>query len=224
MSSNNAANTRAISSSRTPEQINEVLKAHSAAIKDWEYSETAAVLHQWAERFNSEFQLGLQVPAIRIDSIRRRALGTYQPGRNGLGVKHEITLNAKHLGRPLAEQLETLLHELIHEWQDLYGKAGRGNYHNRQFRNKAMLYGLIVSHRGYLLGIRPGRFTKLLEQHGVGIQSLRTPEERPVAVVHRGHSKMRKYRCGCTTVRCATEFIARCEVCGQRFEEAPPSW
>src|SRR5690242_4819785 len=132
------------------EPINEALKEHSLAVDDWHYQDAVTVLHEWAERFNIEFQLGLQTPAIRIDYISVQLLGTYRRGRNGFGLRHEITLNAKYLDQPLADQLATLLHELIHEWQLLYGTPAstKNNYHNRQFRNKAMLYGLIVDQRG----------------------------------------------------------------------------
>ena len=208
------------------EPINAELKQHAVGANDWRYREHVRVLHEWAGTFNREFDLGLQIPAIRLDPIPIRDLGSYQPGRNGFGVRHEITLNTRHLDRPLAEQLETLLHEMLHEWQSLYGKPGRGNYHNREFCQKARLYGLIVNQRGHLLGIEMGRFKILLGQHGVDTATLRIPEEEPVlrARMRRGDSKLKKWSCGCTNVRCAVPLAARCERCGNLFEEAEPAW
>jgi hypothetical protein len=206
------------------EPINDALREHSLRTKDWEHRETISLLHEWAQRFNSDFDLGLQTPAIFLDRIRTHALGTYHPGRNGFGLKHQVTLNTKHLDRPIAELLATLFHEMLHEWQVLYGSAGSGSYHNRQFRNKALLFGLVVDERGCHHGILSGKFTNFLEQHGVATTSLRAPGEITASVRQHGNSRMRKYRCICTTVRCATHLIARCEKCGMRFEEAPPAW
>src|SRR6266478_1434512 len=103
----NAESDRSISG----EPINAELKQHAVGANDWRYREIVQILHEWAGILNREFNLGLQIPAIRLDPIPIRDLGSYQPGRNGFGVRHEITLNTRHLDRPLAEQLETLLHE-----------------------------------------------------------------------------------------------------------------
>src|SRR5205823_2536444 len=104
------------------ESINQVLRQHALELTDWEYRDHIRLLHEWKDRFNQEFDLDLRTPAIRIEHISRGRLGTYQPGRNGFGLGHEITLNSRYVDRPLADQLSTLLHELIHEWQSLYGK------------------------------------------------------------------------------------------------------
>ena len=210
------------------EIINDELREHAVELDEWKYREHVRLLHDWAERFNQIFELGLRTPAIRIECISARKLGTYHPGRNGFGLGHEITLNARHLDRSFADQLRTLLHELLHEWQSLYGKSGRRNYHNRQFRQKCRLYGLIVDARGYNLGVAPGRFTILLAQNGVDLTALRVPgneDEHPVALaIRRGDSKLKKWSCGCTNVRCAVKLAARCERCGNVFQEAAPAW
>jgi SprT-like family protein len=214
---------------RTEETINKELKQHAAELNDWQYRDQVGRLHEWNERFNRVFDLGLQTPAIRIEPISARKFGTYHPGRNGFGLGHEITLNSRHLDRPLADQLRTLLHELIHQWQTLYGKSGKNNYHNRQFQQKAALYGVLVDNRGYNLGVEPGRFTTLLIEHGVDVSALDSPgspgePQRFTAPLVRGDSKQKKWACGCTNVRCAVELAARCERCGIRFREAAPAW
>jgi hypothetical protein len=206
------------------EPINAALKEHSLTVDDWRFHEVNTVLHEWAERFNTEFNMGLPTPVIQLGRISARALGSYRPGRNGFGLRHEITLNIRYLQEPLAEQLVTLLHEMIHQWQELYGKAGRGNYHNRQFRNHALQYGLVVDERGYHRDVRPGPFTKLMSQYGVATSSLKMPEEHVFKLERRGDSKLRKWRCDCTNVRCAVLLAARCLKCGQNFKEALPAW
>lgn len=126
------------------EQINKSLKDHEKSVEDWAYKEHARFLHEWTDLFNLEFKLRIETPAIAIERIGTRILGIYRRGRNGFGVRHEVTLNLKHLERPVGFLLETLLHELLHEWQTLYGRPGRANYHNKQYRDKARSYGLMV--------------------------------------------------------------------------------
>jgi hypothetical protein len=161
---------------------------------------------------------------IRLDQIGSSRYGHYCYGRNGFGLKHEIELNIKYIDRPFAQVLGTLLHEQLHAWQGLYGRPGKNHYHNVAFRNKARLYGLVIDERGHTLGIERGRFTQLLSQHDVDTLTLPMPGEQPHVRPQQGHSKMRKWRCGCTTVRCAVELAARCERCGSRFEEARAAW
>jgi SprT-like family protein len=212
----------------TGEPMNDELKQHVLEADDWQYREHAQVLHKWAERFNQEFKLGLPTAAIQMERICVRRLGTYRRGRNGFGLRHEITLNTTYAERPLANQVEVLLHEQLHQWQALYGTPSRGhnNYHNRQFRQKARLYGLIVDPRGHHLGVEMGRFTMLLAQYGVDMATLRIPEEKPVrrAGMLRGDSKLKKWSCGCTNVRCAVALAAQCLRCGNPFQESAPSW
>jgi hypothetical protein len=210
-----------------PENINAQLREHALALTDWEQNGAAALFHEWAERFNLEFKLDLPTPAIRIERIAHSHLGAYRQARNGFGLAHEVTMNSRHLDRPLWQQLATLFHEELHAWQYLYNKPGENNYHNVPFRRKAGMFGLVIDERGRHLGILPGRFTELLSAHGVDMSTLPEPVVEgpaPMAARLRGESKMRKYRCGCTTVRCAVELAAQCLKCRMDFEEAPPAW
>lgn len=203
------------------EPINDTLKQHALAANDWIFQSASATLHEWAERFNAEFRLKLETPAISVQKIPARTYGTYRHGRNGLGVRHEITLNAGHLEQqPLAEQLATLLHELLHQWQEQYGKGGRHGYHNQQFRIMAKRFGLVVNDRGHHLGIEPGPFTQLLARHNVDMGTLLPPTEIPSFTKRpRGSSKLKLWICtrGCTRVRCAVELEAKCLKCGVAF-------
>jgi hypothetical protein len=209
-------------SNLSAEPINDKLKRHAVALQDWHFADNVVVLHEWAVRFNKEFRLDLRTPAIGVERLRVELVGTYRPGRNGLGLRHEIVLNSLYLGRPLCQQLATLLHEVLHEWQALYGKRGRGNYHNRQFRIKARQFGLIVDQYGHNQRVEPGRFTQLLMAHGVDIEGLPTVGEADEAPVFRarprGTSKLKKWSCACTNAWVATELHARCTYCGVEFE------
>jgi hypothetical protein len=203
--------------------INDALKTHAISVEDWQFRALSELLHAWAAKFNIEFKLDVETPVIQIDRTRRRILGWYRRGRNGLGLRHEIMVNSQHLSRPPALVLETLLHELLHQWQDLHGKSGKGNFHNLQFRQKAASLGLIVSHKGHSLGVKPGFFTELLARGGVDISVF-----PPVALQNQGHlrgnSKMRKWSCRCTNVRAAVILEARCLKCGELFQRTEAAW
>src|SRR5262249_20238217 len=90
------------------ESINAELTEHALGAQ-WRHNEAIALFHEWVARFNREFKLGLELPAIAIDRMPVRICGTYRPGRNGLGLKHEIRLNERYLTAPLAQVLSTIL-------------------------------------------------------------------------------------------------------------------
>ena len=139
-------------------------------------------------------------------------------GHNGFGLKGEIIINRSHLKGEFWEVLGTLLHELLHGWQQAHGKPGRGNYHNKEFRDKAASYGLLIDHRGVTQYVPESRFFELLKRHGI-----RPPELSQPTVTGRvaGRSKLRKWSCGCTNVRVGVRtFSARCLLCNRVFEPA----
>ena len=210
--------------SKKKESINILLKGHATNLTDWNFHEVIEVLHEWADRFNDEFVLRIVTPAIQIDWLRRSRMAHYRPGRNGFGLCHEIAVNACHLGLPLVEHLATLLHELLHEWQEMHGKSGQGRYHNKQFREMAHSYGLIIDERGRRLAVQAGLFTKLLEKYQVDTSAILLAQEVPVRLHHLGQSKLKKWSCGCTNVRCAVELEAKCLQCGELFKPADPLW
>lgn len=207
------------------DKINDALRDHAVSLGDWPHRKIVDLLHEWALRFNQEFRLSLHTPVIALDQLPVRRFAAYQPGRNRLGLRHEITFNTRHFDRPLAEVLCALLHELLHAWQELFGKGGRRNYHNEEFRVMARRFGLMIDDRGRNLGIEPGPFTRLLAQYRVDISTLSFYDEQSTQkIVPEGNPKLRKYSCLCTNVRCATELVARCDRCGARFRETPPNY
>lgn len=198
------------------ERINDNLREHVQRLDEWHHKELAEQLYVWADRFNRDFDLKIETPAIQIQSIRS-AYGTFRRNRNGFGLQHEITLNTKHLDRPLADILRTLLHELVHEWQQIHGKPSSSNYHNKEFRQEARSFGLVVGPWGHNLGVVPGPFTQLLESHRIDTGALAAPGKAQPPV-RRGTSKMKKWSCACTNVRAAVELNAECLSCGHQFE------
>jgi hypothetical protein len=210
---------------RVSEPINRDLKNHVKRVEDWGLRETARWLHEWAERFNDVFDLRVETPAICIDRIHYTHLGSYRYGRNGFGLRREITLNESYLTVSKAELLDTLLHELLHEEQDMHGKPGKGNYHNKQFRTKALSFGLHVDTRGRTVSRLEGPFTALLEKHGIDVSDYLGRHVRfNVTGLSEGRGKMLKWSCGCTNIRAAVGIAVKCLKCGNVFKRACPSW
>ena len=123
-------------------------------------------------------------------------------------------------------------------------------YHNKKFKKLAESVGLAVTkegHRGYcrtrvamsiLDGVEPVAEQAISElrlqpfwqkqhfdfQRGSGIgqratgTDTGTDETKPKPLG--GNSKMKKWFCGCTNIRCAVELNATCNNCGNQFELA----
>ena len=185
--------------------------------QDWEYRDLLRVLHTWAEMMNVEFKLHIPEISLCVDWLRCTRLGHFRYGHNGFGLKGEVALNRHHLDdRPFWTVLGTLLHELLHAWQQAHGKPGRRNYHNREFRNKAARFGLIVDTRGHTTYAAESPFMDLLEKHEIHVPEL--PELKMKSDNKRGNSKLKKWSCGCTNARVAVhDFRARCLKCGNDF-------
>jgi hypothetical protein len=192
----------------------------------WQHAEMAREMHRWVVIFDEEFKLALPAyPVIKFKSIRN-AYGVYDAGRDEIGTKDTITLNARELG-DLPQALSTLCHELLHLWQCYAGAPGQGNYHNKEFCRKAAECGLLVNRRGCHFG-HTQRFTDLLQHYGVTLhRSLdgEEPEYVPQRLwgAARRQNKMRKWACDCTNVRCAKPLFAVCTQCSQPFVLVDPT-
>ena len=203
------------------EQINVELRNHLISIDDWEKKSLAENLHQWAERFTLEFKLKTSVPALMVDQLGRTRCGHFRRGRNGFGLLNEIAINERYISsQRYYDTLAILLHELLHAEQEAVGNPGKGNYHNKEFRNKAELLGLIVDAWGHMfLCPPPSPFWCLLQKYGVKVPEISDPI--PI-VIRAGVSKLKLWICSCkpepVRVRVAiSDFKARCLKCSQLF-------
>ena len=70
---------------------------------------------------------------------------------------HEISLNPDYLQRPFIEWHSTFVHEMVHLWQQEYGKTSSAAYHNKQWANKMESIGLMPSNTGEPGGTRTGQ-------------------------------------------------------------------
>ena len=70
---------------------------------------------------------------------------------------HEISLNPDYLLRPSIEWHSTLVHEMVHLWQQEFGKPSRAAYHNREWASKMKSLGLMPSATGFPGGACTGQ-------------------------------------------------------------------
>jgi hypothetical protein len=188
----------------------------------WSARSVFKELHRWTGIFILEFKLEIPNVSLGVDRLRRTRLGQYLPGCNRFGLRREIIISRAHLKNGTSyDVLGTLLHELLHAWQDLHGKPGKRNYHNVQFQRRASDLGLIVNAEGHTQYAKPSPFFDLLEKHGVQISAF-VPEPIDMNQCRNHSSKLKLWQCQCEVkvrVGRSNGFRAQCLNCGQLFKE-----
>ena len=116
--------------------------------------EVAAQLTAWHARYNNRhFDAALKPIEIRVSRRMKTRLGHYTAATAG-GEAAEIAISRAHVRRHgWPEALHTLLHEMVHQWQD---EAGHTIDHGATFRAKARAVG-IAPYARRVLATRPGR-------------------------------------------------------------------
>ena len=104
----------------------------------------AAALAEWHARYNARhFHGQLRTIAIRVSRRMRSRLGHYTGATPAEPA--EIAISWRHIRRHgWPEALHTLLHEMVHQWQD---EAGLAIDHGPTFRAKARQLGIAPSAR-----------------------------------------------------------------------------
>jgi SprT-like family protein len=104
----------------------------------------ATKLTEWHARYNAQhFGGSLNVIPVRVSRRMRSRLGHYTAATDGR--PGEIAISWRHLRRHgWQEALDTLLHEMVHQWQD---ETKRPIDHGRAFRAKAREVGITASAR-----------------------------------------------------------------------------
>jgi len=131
----------------------------------------------------------------------------------------EINICAEELNK---NPIETLVHEMVHYSNscEKIEDCNAHQYHNKAFKTKAESYGLNVEKNG-----RHGwGLTKLSEKLETTIKGISIDYKvfdlfRKENITIVAPTKMKKYSCGCTTIRCATDLHAKCLKCNNEFEE-----
>ena len=161
--------------------------------RDWEYAEEAAYLYRMAMLFKDRFldpvlltdRGRLPDPVISFNNLRNQnTLATYTLARNPQGLLYQITMNSEHFVDTEVEgktkkmwsfgrwaELETLLHEQIHLWQQNFGenpvKPGR-SHHNNEFVGKCESLGLHpMPGAGCHVRVADGPFALLMKELGI---------------------------------------------------------
>jgi predicted SprT family Zn-dependent metalloprotease len=79
-------------------------------------------------------------------------------GRIDAFGRHELALNPdSFINRTDAQITSTLVHEMVHHWQHLFGKTGSRGYHNREWAAKMKSLGLQPSSTGDVGGTETGQ-------------------------------------------------------------------
>jgi hypothetical protein len=155
------------------------------------------------------------------------------------GRTHEISLNPRCLKRPPRETMGTLVHEMVHLWQQEFGKPSRPGYHNREFAAKMESVGLITSKTGKPGGKRTGQGMShyIVEEGPFDLAFAAMPQEyllpwtsgapaEAAGPAPKAKNKI-KYTCpGCATNAWGKpELSIICGVCGATFtsEGSPPA-
>jgi hypothetical protein len=115
------------------------------------------------EHFSAELFEGT-LPNVFITYQRRAHMAGHfwaenYAGRNSSDDRsHELALNPDgFIGRSDAEILSTLVHEMVHVWQQEHGTPAKRGYHNKQWAAKMKTVGLYPSNSGMVGGKETGQ-------------------------------------------------------------------
>lgn len=69
--------------------------------------------------------------------------------KNGQSYLHELAMNSDYFAyRTTIETLSTLVHEMVHLQQRMFGTPPERSYHDHEFKDMMMAVGLVTSHNG----------------------------------------------------------------------------
>lgn len=95
------------------------------------------LLHLAFEHFNDHLFEGRLPPAILVLHRKRNAHGYFHAEqwshRESNEQMHEIALNPESMGRDAPIVLSTLVHEMVHHEQQVFGKPSKGGHHNKEW-------------------------------------------------------------------------------------------
>jgi hypothetical protein len=229
---------------------------------EWSYSHEAAMLYRRADVIvarlypiihTPHFQGQLPAPLIAIESLRNKnTLASYRIVPDGYGLNFKLTFNEQHYLNGKDErdsnikvwrfgqwaQMETLVHELGHHWQQLLGeepfKQTSRVTHNAEFRLKLAELGLHCTAEGYhsQFADLDSPFGYLMREWGI-----QPPEDAQREVEfdidwfkvmiktrgkeRKGRSTLTKYSCECgQNIRVGKKNWpgAICNACGSHYE------
>jgi hypothetical protein len=207
------------------ETINKVVKENEINAEGWTFSSLSELLYDWVDRFNVEFfENALKTPVISFERTRRNSFGHFVFERNAFGLKWNINFNSRYADRDLVDSLSTLLHEMVHQYMQEFGRkkprGSKSNYHNKEFRLKAEEMGIPCDEYGRTMYYR-NPYLSFLKSQGVKVRPRFTTANKDEVYDFPGSpgkSKLKKWSCGCQIARIGkSKFRATCDICGNKF-------
>jgi hypothetical protein len=167
-----------------------------------------------------KYEIKAPRPIITIQSKgRQKILGWHWEDKWELGKKSisEINICAEELNK---DPIETLIHEMVHyaNSSDKIDDCNSQQYHNKHFKLRAEKYGLNVEKEGRygwgLTSLSPA-LKETLKELKINYDIFKLFRKTNITVS--APTKMKKYRCECTIIRCATDLSAKCLKCNTHF-------
>lgn len=186
----------------------------------------AELLKLHAEYNAKYFEGKLSVPLITIEKLPSRTLADYNPGKNNLELSYHIRFSLAFCAlcwneKYMEHLTNTLKHEMVHQWQHevLYKDRDEKpkNWHNKDFKKKALELGIPVVGRNMCTGTNLAKIAA--EIRGEGGDFDVDPEDEKALPKK---SRNRKWNCGCgkdRTVWSTKDVTAVCGVCKQPYAE-----
>ena len=158
---------------------------------------------------------------------QKNCYGYFQPDaytKDGKTV-HQVTMCAETFQYGIDQIVSTLIHETVHATNHLASVNDcTNNTHNKKFKELAEQFGLIVEKGSASQGWAITTMSPELQEWVntelkpnadafTLLANVKPPKEKKP-------SKMVKWECDCTIVRCATALNATCEECEQPFAKA----
>ena len=145
-------------------------------------------------------------PAYCVDPANRDELLVIEARVGYAGGLHEIALNPNSSDRPIEELMSTLVHEMVHLWQQVAGEPPRRCYHDREWSGRMRQVGLHPSSTGDVGGAEVGqKMSHYVEPNGAFRAAFATmppsltlpfrarPERKPKT--KNGKGSKQKYTC-----------------------------
>jgi hypothetical protein len=202
-------------------------------------------LYEKWEEYNDLYFFGqLNQPLITIDKMNNKTLGSHTRGQNDMGITNHIRLNRNFIALNEDERiLETLRHEMIHQWQEdvLYMKegvakreiklpAGFGSLTNKDEPTiiKRTKSGSPLMEKGEQKPRPKDWHNKDFKEYAVvvGIPAKGDKCYGNIANMPEGKSYNRKFSCKCIasngaplTIWSTREIKAVCQICKKPFQE-----
>ena len=220
--------------------INKAIKEHARASADWKHQSKADKAYALFEVINEQL-FSSDLPEVVIGfADRLKKSGEYYFEGDNISINRHFDIRTDLSG---LELFIAVLHNAVHVQQDVYKPKGQW-YHGKPFTDAMAQYGIEVNDLGNTTGLDPdvldpvlGRLglthlqADLLDFDATEAEVSTSPDTGEVLTKAKiesgnlffskpkGKSKMKKWSCGCTNVRVATNLTAYCTTCDADFEE-----